>query len=252
MPSSGIWHESSFASSGRRALPAPIGRCGGRRAGVRGQRAGIRRAGRRGHAFDHAVPAQRLDAGRTLRAGLDRDRGRLSSTTTAARARVATACRPPSSSPSRPTGASASAAKAGCASATAAQAKAASATRAWSSSAASPSTSSRPSGSKAASPCRPRGTASAQAAASPTTRVNAIYSADFAQAWHTDLNLVTTRLGQVDPRGRAKPAAVGRGPVARARRAMGRRRRALGHARSAASPAPASSCSPRATTSRSA
>lgn len=29
--------------------------------------------------------------------------------------------------------------------------------------------------------------------------INAIYSADFAGAWHTDLNLVTTRLGQTDP-----------------------------------------------------
>jgi hypothetical protein len=29
--------------------------------------------------------------------------------------------------------------------------------------------------------------------------INAIYSADFAESWHTDLNLVTTRLGQVDP-----------------------------------------------------
>jgi hypothetical protein len=33
----------------------------------------------------------------------------------------------------------------------------------------------------------------------PDYAVNAIYSADFAQGWHTDLNLVTTRLGQVDP-----------------------------------------------------
>ena len=33
----------------------------------------------------------------------------------------------------------------------------------------------------------------------PDYTVNAIYSADFAGSWHTDLNLVTTRLGQVDP-----------------------------------------------------
>jgi hypothetical protein len=32
----------------------------------------------------------------------------------------------------------------------------------------------------------------------PDYSVNAIYSADFADSWHTDLNLVTTRLGQVD------------------------------------------------------
>ena len=33
----------------------------------------------------------------------------------------------------------------------------------------------------------------------PDYSINAIYSADFAESWHTDLNLVTTRLGQVDP-----------------------------------------------------
>jgi hypothetical protein len=33
----------------------------------------------------------------------------------------------------------------------------------------------------------------------PDYAVNAIYSADFADIWHTDLNLVTTRLGQIDP-----------------------------------------------------
>lgn len=33
----------------------------------------------------------------------------------------------------------------------------------------------------------------------PDYAVNAIYSADFAEAWHTDLNLVATRLGRADP-----------------------------------------------------
>jgi hypothetical protein len=33
----------------------------------------------------------------------------------------------------------------------------------------------------------------------PDYAVNAIYSADFAETWHTDLNVVTTRLGRVDP-----------------------------------------------------
>ncbi len=33
----------------------------------------------------------------------------------------------------------------------------------------------------------------------PDYSINAIYSADFAGSWHTDLNLVTTRLGQIDP-----------------------------------------------------
>jgi hypothetical protein len=33
----------------------------------------------------------------------------------------------------------------------------------------------------------------------PDYAINAIYSADFAGSWHTDLNVVTTRLGQVDP-----------------------------------------------------
>ena len=33
----------------------------------------------------------------------------------------------------------------------------------------------------------------------PDYAINAIYSADFAGSWHTDLNIVTTRLGQIDP-----------------------------------------------------
>jgi hypothetical protein len=33
----------------------------------------------------------------------------------------------------------------------------------------------------------------------PDYAINAIYSADFAGDWHTDLNLVTTRMGEIDP-----------------------------------------------------